>query len=282
MKTVKEVSEITGLSVRTLRYYDEIGLLKPAGLTESGYRLYDETALEKLREIMFFRELEIPLADIKEIMERPDRDIKQALSLQKSLLEQKRNRLNGMIELIGDEMEHAGTMNFKAFDDDDIDKIMNHSLELQGKESITAIIREFGSVEAYRDFFAENMKNEKMSGHFMKMYGSKNKAVEASLKSTGDRGEHKKLQDENDRIYRQFARAMESDDEALAMEAVRMLSENYKSMFRMDNARYLLLKVAEDYLEEKKVPELIEATEKKYGQGITEYIGRAIRRCFGE
>lgn len=282
MKTVKEVSEITGLSARTLRYYDEIGLLKPACLTESGYRLYDETALEKLREIIFFRELEIPLANIKEIMERPDYDIKQALSLQKSLLEQKRNRLNGIIELIGDNMENAGTLNFEAFNDDDIDKIITHSLELQSMESIEAIIREFGSIEAYRDFFARSMRDEKMCTHFIKMYGSKEKAVEACLKSAGDGEELKKLRDENDRIYSQFARARESDDEALAREAVRMLIGNCKSMFRMDNVRYLLLRMAKDYLEEKKVPELIEATEKKYGQGITEYIGRAIRSYYGE
>lgn len=57
MRTVKDVSEITGVSIRTLRYYDEIGLLKPTELTEAGYRLYDNKALEKLQEIMFFREL---------------------------------------------------------------------------------------------------------------------------------------------------------------------------------------------------------------------------------
>lgn len=64
MKTVKDVSDITGISIRTLRYYDEIGLLKPTKLTESGYRLYNNKALEQLQEIMFFRELEIPLMDI--------------------------------------------------------------------------------------------------------------------------------------------------------------------------------------------------------------------------
>lgn len=57
MKTVKDVSDITGISIRTLRYYDEIGLLKPTKLTESGYRLYNNKALEQLQEIMFFREL---------------------------------------------------------------------------------------------------------------------------------------------------------------------------------------------------------------------------------
>ena len=86
MKTVKDVSEITGVSIRTLRYYDEIGLLKPTELTKAGYRLYDNKALEKLQEIMFFRELEIPLIDIKKIMDNPNYDKEQALLAQKSSL----------------------------------------------------------------------------------------------------------------------------------------------------------------------------------------------------
>ena len=105
MKTVKEVSMITGVSIRTLRYYDEIGLLKPTELTETGYKLYDNKALEKLQEILFFRELEIPLITIKEIMDTPNYDKEQVLITQKNLLEQKRNRLNGIIELITDVMK---------------------------------------------------------------------------------------------------------------------------------------------------------------------------------
>jgi len=87
MKTVKDVSEITGVSIRTLRYYDEIGLLKPTKLTDSGYRLYDNKALEKLQEIMFFRELDIPLIDIKKIIENPNYDKEQVLLAQKNFLE---------------------------------------------------------------------------------------------------------------------------------------------------------------------------------------------------
>ena len=109
MKTVKDVSKITGVSIRTLRYYDEIGLLKPTELTKAGYRLYDNKALEKLQEIMFFRELEIPLIDIKKIMDNPSYDKEQTLLAQKSLLEQKRNRLNGIIELITDVMKGVNT-----------------------------------------------------------------------------------------------------------------------------------------------------------------------------
>lgn len=122
MKTVKDVSEITGVSIRTLRYYDEIGLLKPTELTEAGYRLYDNKALEKLQEIMFFRELEIPLVDIKKIMDNPNYDKEQALLAQKSLLEQKRNRLNGIIELITDVMKGVNTMSFGAFSNEEVQK----------------------------------------------------------------------------------------------------------------------------------------------------------------
>ena len=130
MKTVKDVSNITGVSIRTLRYYDEIGLLNPTELTEAGYRLYDNKALEKLQEIMFFRELDIPLIDIKKIMENPNYDKEQALLTQKNLLEQKRNRLNGIIELITDVMKGVNTMSFEAFTNEDVQKIVNHTWNL--------------------------------------------------------------------------------------------------------------------------------------------------------
>ena len=87
MKTVKDVAEISGVSIRTLRYYDEIGLLKPTQITEAGYRLYDNKALEQLQEILFFRELEIPLVEIKKIMENPNYDKEKILATQKALLD---------------------------------------------------------------------------------------------------------------------------------------------------------------------------------------------------
>lgn len=71
MMTVKQVANLTGVSVRTLQFYDEIGLLKPAGLTEAGYRLYDENTLETLQQILFFKELDFTLKEVKTIMENP-------------------------------------------------------------------------------------------------------------------------------------------------------------------------------------------------------------------
>ena len=69
MMTIKEASRLAGVSIRTLQYYDKIGLLHPTGYTESGYRLYDDAALETLQQILLFRELEFPLKEIKEIIQ---------------------------------------------------------------------------------------------------------------------------------------------------------------------------------------------------------------------
>ena len=86
MMTVKEVSRLTGVSVRTLQYYDRIGLLHPAGYTESGYRLYDDAALETLQQILLFRELEFPLKQISQIIHAPDFDRNRALEQQITML----------------------------------------------------------------------------------------------------------------------------------------------------------------------------------------------------
>ena len=91
MMTVNEVSKLTGVSIRTLQYYDKIGLLHPAKYTEAGYRLYDDAALETLQQILLFRELEFPLKDIKEIISSPDFDRSKALEQQIELLKLKRN-----------------------------------------------------------------------------------------------------------------------------------------------------------------------------------------------
>ena len=93
IKTVKQVSELTGISVRTLQYYDEIGLLAPTKLTDSGYRLYDDAALGTLQQILFFKELDFSLKEIKAIIENPAFDKTEAYKQQKQLLETKRKRL---------------------------------------------------------------------------------------------------------------------------------------------------------------------------------------------
>lgn len=278
MKTVKEVSKITGVSVRTLRYYDEIGLLKPAKLTDSGYRLYDNKSLEKIQEILFFRELEIPLNEIKKIMEDPGYDRKQVLLTQKALLEKKRNRLNGIIELISDVMEGVNTMSFEAFNNEDIQKIINHTLQCMSKDALKEQINKHGSEEKYREYLASGFSNEQATADLIKWYGSKEKAVEAVLSATGDKKEIEQEQDKNKEIYNLFMTAKKDDNAELAKEAVENLAESYKKMFCLDNARNILLDLAKEYLQGEK---LAEATDSVFGAGCAEYVAGAILKYYG-
>ena len=99
LKTVKQVSEISGVSVRTLHYYDDIGLLKPTYIKSNGYRMYDDNSLRKLQSIMLFRELEFPLKEIKQIISNPNFDSRKAVAQQLKLLQMRRSHLDGLISL---------------------------------------------------------------------------------------------------------------------------------------------------------------------------------------
>lgn len=115
MKTVKQVSDLTGLSVRMLHYYDKIGLFKPSKVSESGYRLYNDEDLKILQQILFFKELDFSLKEIKNIMGNPLFDRKKALINHKDLLVLKRNRLNRLIKFIDKELKGENSMSFKEF-----------------------------------------------------------------------------------------------------------------------------------------------------------------------
>lgn len=116
MKTTRQVAELTGVSTRTLQYYDEINLLKPSELTPSGYRLYDDEALQKLQQILFFKELDFKLKEIRDILEDSDFDNIKAFRKQKELLELKRKRLDKLIALLGRLEKGEPCMSFKEFD----------------------------------------------------------------------------------------------------------------------------------------------------------------------
>ncbi len=123
MMTVNEVSKLTGVSIRTLQYYDKIGLLHPANYTEAGYRLYDNTALETLQQILLFRELEFPLKDIKEIISSPDFDRSKALEQQIELLKLKKEHIENLIDLaLGIKAIGVKPLKFDAFDTRKIDE----------------------------------------------------------------------------------------------------------------------------------------------------------------
>lgn len=133
MMTVHEVSKLTGVSIRALQYYDKIGLLKPTGYTQSGYRLYDDTVLETLQQILLFRELEFPLKEIKEIISGADFDKEKALEQQITLLTMKKEHLENLISLAR-EIRYKGEnkMDFSAFDTSKIDEYARRAKEQWG------------------------------------------------------------------------------------------------------------------------------------------------------
>lgn len=149
MMTVNEVSKLTGVSIRTLHYYDEIGLLHPSDVTEAGYRLYDDTALERLQQILLFRELEFPLKEIARIINDANFDREKALKQQIELLTLKKEHLENLITFArGIQLTGENNMDFKAFDTQKI------------KEYTQKAKEQWGDTKAYKEF---EQKNEKRS-----------------------------------------------------------------------------------------------------------------------
>ena len=154
MKTVHQVSRLTGVSVRTLQYYDRIGLLIPAERTEAGYRLYDEADLEKLQQILLFRELEFSLKEIAAILQSPDFDRNKALEQQIELLTLKRTHLDNLITFAQGLKRIGGkNMDFSAFDQT---KLEEYAKQTKENWQHTQAYREFEEKSKGRSGEAEN------------------------------------------------------------------------------------------------------------------------------
>ena len=131
---IKEFAEFTGVSVRTLHYYDEIGLLKPAFVdSTTGYRYYNENSLLRMQEILFYRELDFSLKSIGEILSSPNYDKSKALKEQKQLLTLKKERLERLILAIDGAMKGENIMN--AFDNSEFEKYKSEVKEKWGETS---------------------------------------------------------------------------------------------------------------------------------------------------
>ena len=129
---IKEFAEITGVSVRTLHYYDEIGLLVPACVDRvTGYRYYNENSLLRMQEILFYRELDFSLKSIGEILSSPNYDKNKALNEQKNLLTLKKERLERLISAVDDAMKGENVMS--AFDNSEFEKYKAEAKERWGK-----------------------------------------------------------------------------------------------------------------------------------------------------
>lgn len=159
MKTVKEISRLTGVSVRTLHYYDEIDLLKPTQITDVGYRLYDDTALERLHSILLFRELQFPLKEIKAILDSPDFDTKTALNQQIELLELQKKRLDKIISSAREILNKGvNNMSFSSFDKTELEE---YSAEAKEK---------WGHTDAYKEYKQRHTDSEDKTEEFMQIF----------------------------------------------------------------------------------------------------------------
>ena len=178
MRTVKEVSDLTGVSVRTLHYYDEIGLLKPTGKSEAGYRLYDDKALETLQQVLFFREFDIPLKEIKEIMANPALDRNQILQMQRKMLTAKKERLERLIASVDGILKGENKMDFAVFSETEMEEMFQVMLEHMPKDMRDIAIKEFGSIERWKEHYLQAVASEKMQKSYAKVvewYGGKDK-----------------------------------------------------------------------------------------------------------
>lgn len=176
MKTISQVAELTGVSTRTLQYYDEIGLLKPSELTQSGYRLYNDEALQKLQQILFFKELGFKLKEISEILQKPDFDKIATFKKQKELLLLKRNRTDRLIQLLDRLEKGEQCMSFKEFDLSDYIK----ALEDFKANNTNEVLTHFGSMQNF-DMLIQKIKEDEdeVAKLAIKQFGSVEKYTEA-------------------------------------------------------------------------------------------------------
>ena len=233
---MKEVSRITGVSVRALHHYDAIGLLKPTRVTEAGYRLYDQNALQRLQAILFFRELQFPLKEIRAILDSPDFDPREALSAQIRMLELQRDHLDELIAH-AQHLQKTGvnSMNFSAFDNTKLDQ---YAAEAK---------RRWGTTDAYKEF------EQKTAGQ-----------SKEQMQSTGDG-----LMD----IFREFGAIRRTDPASPQAQALVKKLQSYITQHYYNCTTQILRGLGQMYIAGDSMTENIENAG---GQGTAEFAHRAI------
>ena len=279
--TVKQVSALTGVSVRTLQYYDDIGLLCPARAGEGGYRLYDEAALETLQQILFFRELGFKLKEIQAILKDPHFDRSAALRAQRELLTLKRERLSGLLHLIDRLLKGEPCMSFAEFDMSAYFRM----LESFKKTHADEIVRRFGSMEQFDEMASDlRQRQAEMADGALAQYGDAGRyaqAMEKSLKTFLEDGpavtkeRAQELIEETDARTRKLTADLTRDpaDEAVQAALRELLALNEEGSRGLDMGEYAQT-MAEAYASN---PLYIEVTDRKYGEGAARFLSRALR-----
>ena len=183
--SVHEVVQLTGVTARTLHYYDQIGLLKPTEVTEAGYRMYDDAALGRLQNILLFRELEFPLKEIKVILNSPDFDPSEVIDQQIKLLELQYKHIGELINFTREIQKKGVTaMNFDVFDKSEIEK---YEAEIKAK---------WGNTKAYQEYMQKDIARNG---------GSYSKAANQLLTMFSELGKLKHLNPDADEVQNKIA-----------------------------------------------------------------------------
>ena len=280
MMTVKEVSKLTGISTRTLHYYDEIGLFAPTQKSEAGYRLYDKKALETLQQILFFREFDIPLKEIKTVMENPVFDRNQILQMQKNMLTAKKERLERLIASIDDILKGDREMDFTVFNETEIHTLYDSMVESMNEEQKAIFIEHYGSMEAFKKNFLEKASSKQTQKNFAKIvewYGDKEAALEGVKSSKGSEI-FTSYQKRMGKIQKKLADKCGTDVNSFE---IRELIGEYdflaKQLYQMKDVQNLMLDLAKAYRENQEIRSGIDSV---YGSGCAAYIGEAIEAFY--
>ena len=280
MKTVKEISDLTGISVRTLHYYDQIGLLKPTAKSRAGYRLYDDKTVEKLQQILFFREFDIPLRQIKAIMEDSTLEANQILQMQRKMLVAKKERMERLIENIDRILNGGQMMDFDVFSKTELENMYDTMVENMTGEQAAAFRERYGDLKTWKEKSIENASTEAAQQNFQKIvewYGSKEKVLNAAKAPTSAESilENQKRLDE---IMQKLAGKKGQDVDSPAVTALMIEYDSVaKELFQMPDPSKMILDMASAF---RSNPEIQAAQDKMYGEGTTEFVGRAMEAFY--
>ena len=274
MMTIKEMSELSGVSARTLRYYDEIGLFHPTGKSEAGYRLDDDDALEALRYILYFREMDIPLSTIKEIISNPALDKNHILEMQKKMLEAERDRINRLIDSIDAALKGA-EMDFTVFSREESEELFAAMYEHMPEEMRKAAEAEFGSIEKWREHYLKAVGTEKVQKQYAKVvewYGGKD-AYADSVKNPLSKEIRESYQRRIEAVLEKLSRKQDLDVNCFE---IRELIGEYgfvlKQLLQLKEEKGMMLSQASIYLDK----QVQETTDEKYGEGFAAFLNKAI------
>lgn len=279
MRTVKEISELTGISVRTLHYYDEIGLLKPTEKSDAGYRLYDDKALETLQQILFFREFDISLKEIKAVLDNPALERNQILQVQRKMLVTKKERMERLIASIDDILKGENKMDFTIFAKTEVEEMFQTMLEHMPENMRNIAIKEFGSIEQWKKHYMEVVSSEEMQKGYAKVvewYGGKDKFLSVARTPVSK----EVAESYNKRIEAILQKLIAKQNCDIDSFEVKELVGEYgfvmKQLAQIKEEKGFMMAQAQYYRNEQIKPMIDE----KYGEGASDFFAQAIENYY--